>query len=239
MDAAVHAPGQSAQQQDRQPPEQGTAAQPQPSASPEPQQAGKRTADAAPNSRTEPELHLGAAQAEVTWLQRRYGSGLQLQPPAAVDAVQGRHTAAPAAAAARQQAGQQEAANEMEQQPQPGTTQLSVSLTPTDPAWDRGPLRLRIRLGDSFPAAGSVTVLSAKSCQDDDSSGSGSGAHICSAKAAGSISDLLSAGAAEVLAKLLTAQAAADARSRSAPLRALVRSLENNAGHFVQQIRAE
>jgi hypothetical protein len=46
----------------------------------------------------------------------------------------------------------------------------------------------------------------------------------------------LSAGVAQVLAKLLTAQAAANA-SRAAPLKALLRSLENNAALFVQQVR--
>ena len=38
-----------------------------------------------------------------------------------------------------------------------------------------------------------------------------------------------------MLAKLLTAQAAADA-SRPAPLKALLRSLENNAALFLQQV---
>lgn len=169
-----------------------------------------------------PGPELAAAQAEVTWLRRRYGSGFQLH------ACDGPEAARPS--------GAQPAAAQHQRQP---GVELSVTLTPTDPSWDRGQLQLRIRLADSYPAAGSVTVTSAANCADGSGSqagGGGAGGGRTAAPAAAADSDRLSAGAGEVLAKLLTAQAASDAR-RPAPLKAAVRSLENNAAQLVQQVR--
>ncbi len=199
VDAMVHAPEQQQSHQ------KGAAA-PAPSA-----------AEAGPK----------AAQAELTWLRRRYGSGFRLHPPSS---------------------GQQ-------QQQQGAET--SVTLTPTDPAWDRGGLCLRFRLDGSYPAAGSITVTSAASCPEpgaDSGAAADGGGASGGAGASGSMSggaagaegetgpptadaghDALSAGAAAVLAKLLTAQATDDAR-RPTPLKALVRSLENAAAQHVQQV---
>lgn len=168
-----------------------------------------------------------AAQAELTWLRRRYGSGFRLHPPSS---------------------GQQ-------QQQQQGV-ETSVTLTPTDPAWDRGGLCLRFRLDGSYPAAGSITVTSAASCPEPgaDSGAAADGGSASAFAVSGSMSggaagaesetgpptadaghDALSAAAAAVLAKLLTARATDDAR-RPTPLKALVRSLENAAAQHVQQV---
>lgn len=237
VDAAVNAPGQAVQQLNRQQLRHSSAAQQQgkAEAGAAPAEAQTAGADAASSSTTDPEPRLGAAQAEVTWLRRRYGSGLQLHRPAELEAAQ--QDAALPAAAERQHTGQQRAVEQSVQSFQPGDIELSVSLTPTDPAWDRVSLRLRIRLDGSFPAAGSIAVLSVEPCQEaGGGSSTGSGADGSNAKAASGSADQLSAGAAEVLAKLLTAQAASDAR-RPAPLKALVRSVENNAAQFAQQVQ--
>ena len=187
-------------------------------------------ANNAPSSPPVAGPQLGAAQAELTWLQRRFGSGLQLQTPAELDSA-----AAPSVAAGQCDASRR-AQQQSVQDAQTGAVQLTVRLLPTDPAWDCGPLSICIRLAETYPAARSVEVLSVEPCQQCGDSRD-SRADDGGAQAAHSSTQQLSAGVAQMLAKLLTAQAAANA-NRPAPLKALLRSLENNAAVFLQQVPA-
>jgi hypothetical protein len=184
------------------------------------------SADAALSSRPAAQLQLGTAQAELTWLRRRYGDDMQVHPPAERDAA-----AAPSVAAEQRDAHHQP----HQQETHRCAVQFSVSVTPTDPNWQSGPLRIHIQLDGNYPAAHSVAVTSVEGCQQADSdrgSSAGNGdTHVASSSA-----PQLSAGVLQMLAKLLSAQAAANA-SRPAPLKALLRSLENNAAVFVQQAR--
>lgn len=227
IDAAVHAPTQPRCTQHT---PRIDAAQPtQDAAAGDASMVSKAAAaDAALSSRPVAGPELGAAQAELTWLQRRFGNGLQLQSSADVDS----------AAAPFVEPGQCDASRQAHQQSlqdaRPGAVQLTARLLPTDPGWDCGPLCLCIRLADTYPAAHSVEVLSVEACQQSDGS-MDSRAGDGNAQVARSSTLRLSANVAQMLAKLLTAQAAANA-SRPAPLKALLRSLENNGAVFLQQV---
>ena len=182
-------------------------------------------ANPAHSSRPATRIPQGAAQAELVWLQRRFGDGLQLHSIAGLASASA-PSVAPGQCDASRQAHQQSV-----QDTQAGAVRLTVSLLPTDPNWDCGPLRLCIRLAGTYPTAHSVEVLSVEACQQSDGSIAGDGG----AQAARSSTSRLSASVAQMLAKLLTAQAAANA-SRPAPLKALLRSLENNGATFLQQV---
>ena len=158
IDATVHAPTQPVCTQHT--PSTDAAQRTQNAAAGDASTVSKAAAaDAAPTSRPVAGPQLGAAQAELTWLQRRFGDGLQLQSPADFDSA-----AAPSVAAGQHDASRQ-AHQQSVQDAQAGAVQLTVRLLPTDPGWDCGPLRLCIRLADTYPAAHSVEVLSVKPCQ--------------------------------------------------------------------------
>lgn len=168
-----------------------------------------------------------AVQKELSWLQRRYQAALQIM-------------AEPAAASA-----EEDAADQLQ-----NISGFRLQMTPTDPAWNRGPVLLTVAVAATYPAPGSMQVVSVSSpaakeqVPGCDGETAPSTSHPCPrAKASSdyrrikpassSQQEGLSTVAAEVLSKLLTAYAAAS--GGTTPTMAVIRSLDSHGAQYAQQ----